>query len=127
MLDFDKLRSFLADEILKFGGEVCLACQYQGHQFHSQGIEIHLKDLQSGILFSVQSSLVVDATGSERRVLAQQDYNKSRAIVATGIEYHVKVNPAIYQRYAKALTFFFGSLLDAPRLCLDFSHVSFST
>ncbi len=85
-----------------------LACQYQRHQLHSHGIEVCLKDLQSGIPFSVQSSIIVDATGSERRVLAQQDYNKSQAIVATGIEYHVKVNPAIYQQYAKALTFFLG-------------------
>lgn len=108
VIDFDKLRAFLAAETNQNGGEFRLGCQYQGHQIYSQNIEVYLKDVDSSTVFPVQTSLVVDATGSERKVLAQHNYDKHQAIVATGIEYHVQVENSVYQEYAQALNFFLG-------------------
>jgi flavin-dependent dehydrogenase len=108
VIDFDKLRAFLAAEMSRSGGEFCLGCQYQGHQIYSQTVEVYLKDLTSSTVFPVQASVVVDATGSERKVLAQQNYDKHQAIIATGIEYHIQVENGVYQHYTQALNFFLG-------------------
>lgn len=108
VIDFDKLRDFLTSEMHRAGGEILLGCQYQGHQIYSQIVEVYLKDLTNSTIFPVRASIVVDATGSERKVLAQQNYDKHQAIVATGIEYHIQVEKSVYQNYAQALNFFLG-------------------
>jgi flavin-dependent dehydrogenase len=108
VIDFDKLRAFLTGETSRYGGEFRLGCQYQSHQIYSHAVEVYLKDLSSSTIFPVQASVVVDATGSERKVLAQQNYDKQQAITATGIEYHIQVKPDIYQQYTQALNFFLG-------------------
>ncbi len=108
VIDFDKLRNFLVEETKKQGGEFQLGCQYQNHQIYSHCIEVYLKDLASSTIYPVQASIVVDATGTERKVLAQQHYDKDRVIVATGIEYHIEVENGYYQNYSKALNFFLG-------------------
>lgn len=108
VIDFDKLRTFLAEEAKRDGCELKLACQYQGHQIYSDNVEVYLKDLASSTIFPVKATVVVDATGSDRKVLAQQNYDKNQAIVATGIEYHIEVGDEIYHRYSNALNFFLG-------------------
>lgn len=108
ILDFDKLRSFLTEKTIRSGGEFCLGCQYQGHQIYSHAVEVYLKDLVSSTIFPVQTSVVVDATGSDRKVLAHQNYDKQKAIIATGIEYHIQVENHIYQQYDHALNFYLG-------------------
>jgi digeranylgeranylglycerophospholipid reductase len=108
IVDFEKLRGFLREETNRHGGEFRFGCQYQGHQIYSQMVEVYLKDLASSTIFPVQASVVVDATGSDRKVLAQQNYDKHQSIVATGIEYHLNVDPSIYQKYAQSMNFFLG-------------------
>lgn len=108
VLDFDKLRSFLVDETVKNKSECFLRTQYQTHRLCSDSIEIDLKDLNNSSIYTVQSSVLVDATGSERKVLAQDQINKNREVIATGIEYHIKVDEDIYQSYANSLNFFLG-------------------
>lgn len=66
-----------------------------------------LKNLTSGRLFSVQTSVLVDATGSDRKVLAK-DYDKTRSCIATGIEYHIQVDQVTDEKYRKSLNFFLG-------------------
>jgi digeranylgeranylglycerophospholipid reductase len=108
VIDFDKLRAFLVEETIKRGGEFRFHCQYQSHQIYSHAIEVYLKDLSTSTIFPVQASVLVDATGTERRVLAQQEYDKQQAIAATGIEYHVEVDTHTYNTFSKALNFFLG-------------------
>jgi digeranylgeranylglycerophospholipid reductase len=108
VIDFDKLRTFVVEEAKRNGGEFQLSCQYQSHQVYSHCIEVYLKDLGSSTIYPVQATVVVDATGTERKVLAQQHYDKDQAIAATGIEYHVEVENSSYQKYSKALNFFLG-------------------
>jgi digeranylgeranylglycerophospholipid reductase len=108
IVDFEKLRSFLSEETNRYGGEFRLGCQYQGHQIYSQIVEVYLKDLASSTIYPVQASVVVDATGSDRKVLAQQNFDKHQSIVATGIEYHIDVDHQIYQKYSQSMNFFLG-------------------
>ena len=108
IIDFEKLRAFLSEETCRLGGELRLACLYQSHQHVSGGVEVVLKDLVSSETFTVQASVLVDATGSERKVLASQNYHKQQAIAATGIEYHIKVQPDVYQQFANSLNFYLG-------------------
>lgn len=108
ILDFDKLRKFLVDDSLKNGCEFLLSTSYQNHQVYSHSVEVYLKDLKTSTIYPVQASMIVDATGSERKVLAQGDYDKHQAILATGIEYHIQVDQEIYRKYSKSLNFFLG-------------------
>ncbi len=100
ILDFMKLRSFLADETRKQGGEVRLDCAYQGHEL-GQEVQVHFKQE------SVRTRVLVDATGSERKVLAASSI-PSKTLHATGIEYLLKVSTASYAAYASTLSFFLG-------------------
>lgn len=108
ILNFDKLREFLVQDAIKNGGEFRFAYQYQNHQVYSHSIEVYLKDLETTTICPVQATVLVDATGTDRKVLAQQQYDKNQAIAATGIEYHIKVDKEIYKKYSKALNFFLG-------------------
>lgn len=108
ILDFDKLRAFLVDDSVKNGTEFLLNTSYQNHQVYSHAVEVYLKDLKTSTIYPVQASVVVDATGSERKVLARENYDKQQAILATGIEYHIHVDQGVYRKYSKALNFFLG-------------------
>lgn len=108
VIEFDKLRSFLSEETVKWGSEFRLSCQYQSHITHNNEIEVQLKDLNSQVVRTVSTRTLVDASGSERKVLAKDHYNKDEAIVFTGIEYHVEVDPQIYEQQARTLNFFLG-------------------
>ncbi len=108
VVDFDKLREFLAEETRKQGGEYLLGCQYHSHEIDAQTVKVNLKNLASSSIFSVEALVIVDATGSERKVLLKQAYDKKQAIAAAGIEYHIEVDEESYRQYAQALNFFLG-------------------
>lgn len=108
VIDFDKLREFLAAETTAAGGHVMLGCHYLSHRHLPKGIEVQLKLLDSSAVLSVETSILVDATGSERKVLAGANFDKKKTIAATGIEYHLQVDPQIYNNYARSLNFYLG-------------------
>lgn len=108
VLDFDKLRQFLADETANAQGEVLLGCQYLSHEIQQAGITIKLRNLHNQETLIVRSKVLVDATGSERKVLAGQLPDEDEAIIATGIEYHVEADSQTYSRFANSLNFYLG-------------------
>lgn len=108
VLDFEKLRQFLAEETTNTHGEVQLGCQYLGHEIQPSGIKIELKNLLNQETVSVRSKVLVDATGSERKVLVGRLPDEESAMIATGIEYHVTVDSQIYNRFAHSLNFYLG-------------------
>ncbi|WP_068469495.1 NAD(P)/FAD-dependent oxidoreductase [Candidatus Protochlamydia phocaeensis] len=109
IFDFDKLRAFLAKKTIEQGGAFRLGCHYQSHETHSHSTIVHFKDLATNEIFSLQTKVLVDATGTERKVLSSHHpYDKNQAMAATGIEYHVQVSPAVYHQFAKSLNFFLG-------------------
>jgi digeranylgeranylglycerophospholipid reductase len=109
VLDFKKLRQFLTDEALENGAEIRLNCSYLHHSSRKDFTLVHLKENDQQTTETLQTRVLIDATGSERNVLAQKTYDKSQALAATGIEYHIEVSSNMYQHYAHALSFFLGN------------------
>lgn len=108
VIDFDKLRSFLSDEVLAHQGDVRLGFRYVSHQLLNGHVEVSFKDSATDEEHRFLTRILVDATGTERKVLSNGSYAKDHAIAMTGIEHHIQVDPAIYQQYAKSLNFFLG-------------------
>jgi len=104
VLDFIKLRAFLAEETEKHGGKVLFGCTYLDHTSDGDYYRIRCRQDKKERLFSAR--YLVDATGGERRVLGKKrDYP---GFTATGIEYLVEVSEEEYARYAGALSFYLG-------------------
>ena len=109
IMDFMKLRSFLAQETKKHGGEYRLGFSYQRHEFLPGGdISVWFTDRNSRGLQNLQTKVLIDATGCERQVLASTVKNSHKNISATGIEYLVEVKPEVYKKYAEALSVYMG-------------------
>jgi digeranylgeranylglycerophospholipid reductase len=109
VLDFKQLRQFLADEMLKHGGELKLGHLYKSHEKDHDRTIVHVKNQDTQQLDSFTTRVLVDATGVERRVLLKHKKDKTHAALeAPGIEYLVSVDPSIYQKYANTLSFFWG-------------------
>jgi len=108
VLDFMKLRKFLSDQVIQHGSDVILNKSYHHHENKEGTTTVYLRDMQSNEIVPVDTKVLVDATGAERKVLQQGKLNKNRLMAATGIEYLIEVSPELYQRYSKTLSFYLG-------------------
>jgi digeranylgeranylglycerophospholipid reductase len=112
VIDFEKLRTFLAQDTLRHSGSVALGWTYQQHHYQEERFHVLLKNKNDQQLHKFQARVLVDATGSERRVLARDNYKRSdteKVFAATGIELLVKTSPEAYEKYKKTISFFFGN------------------
>ncbi len=109
IMEFSKLRSFLAKETKKKGGEYRLGFPYQKHEVQPTGeINVWFKNQKTNKLEQLQTKILVDATGFERQVLAKTVEHNGTTFPSTGIEYLVEVKPEVYQKWANALSVFMG-------------------
>jgi flavin-dependent dehydrogenase len=106
VLDFAKLREFLADEVRGNGGAVWMNCRYVRHEQKSGNTLVSL--VREGQEEVVTTRVLVDATGPFRSVIYAKGEAKPEFLSGTGIEYLIEVEDADYQRHANALTFFLG-------------------
>ncbi len=112
VLNFKKLRTFLADETKKQGASVYMGCSYQGHDIQNGHTLVHLKQSRNSVIETVEAKVLMDATGSDRRVLkgrASPKTPSNNVIVGRGIEYLVEVPESVYHTYANALSFYIGA------------------
>ncbi|MFQ5587791.1 MAG: NAD(P)/FAD-dependent oxidoreductase [Nitrospiria bacterium] len=111
VLDFQKLRSFLADETTRNGSAVRLGWAYRQHETKAGRTRVHFKPTGQETLETIETRVLIDATGSERRVLmgGQNTNNRRRTIVGRGIEYLIEVPKPVYQAYADCLSFYIGA------------------
>jgi len=106
VLDFAKLREFLADEVRSHGGEVWMNCRYVRHgQKPGETLVFLMRDGQEEV---VKTRVLVDATGPFRSVIYSKGEPRPTFLTGTGIEYLIEVEAADYQCHANALTFFLG-------------------
>jgi flavin-dependent dehydrogenase len=107
VLDFTKLREFLANEVKANGGEVWLGYFYLRKVEEAGQTILFFKSKKEGEI-KVAAKVVVDATGPCRAVI----YNKGEAqplfLSGTGIEYLLEVEPEDYEKHCDRLTFFLG-------------------
>ncbi len=108
ILDFCKLRKFLADEVSQNGGVVRLDTAYVDHWEQGENLIVKLHHHESSQDYTVRTRVLVDATGTERKVLAKEDYNKNKALILTGIEYLIQVPETVYSSYADTMSLFLG-------------------
>lgn len=108
IIDFEKLRSYLADETVKNGGTFCLGLQYVSHIYDKNAYLVKLKDSQKELTKFVKAKVLVDATGTERKVLKQPNTKENKLMAVTGMEYHVEVLPEIYDQFANSMNFYLG-------------------
>lgn len=108
ILDFEKLREFLAKETSLYGSEYRLGYHYHSHIVMPNGVEVSFKDLKTQEEKKACAEVLVDATGTDRKVINKRPYNKDLAMAITGIEYHIQVDPIIYERFNHSMNFFLG-------------------
>ncbi len=106
VLDFGKLRAFLASDIRQNGGAVWMGCRYITHAKDNGETRVTLKHGDDTI--QVSTKVLVDATGPFRSVIYDKNIPKPEFLTGTGIEYLIEVDDVDYQRYADTLTFFLG-------------------
>lgn len=106
VLDFGKLREFLASDVRQNGGEVWMGCRYVSHQSHEDAVQVVL--VQDHTEIRVKTKVLVDATGPFRAVIQEDQAPPEDYLVGTGIEYLIEVDAEVYQRCADALIFFLG-------------------
>ncbi len=113
VLDFKKLRTFLAEEAIQNGASFFFGCSYRSHRREDSALVVDFKKAGNEDLSCVQTKVLIDATGSDRRVLGEglktQRNSAQDVIVGRGIEYLVEVPEAVYEDYADCLSFFIGS------------------
>jgi flavin-dependent dehydrogenase len=108
VLNFAKFRAFLAEEVERFGGEVCLGCRYTGHSQANGETIVEFKQLSDGQLIKVSTKVLVDATGFARAIMYDKENDKPDFLSGTGIEYLIEVEPEIYNKYSGNLILFVG-------------------
>lgn len=108
VMDFMKLRAFLAEEVQKHAGVVRLGYNYQDHINRKGCVEVAFKSQQGEHTQKIQTKILVDATGGERMVLSKKMKEAPKSFPSTGIEYLVSVPPEVYKRWAGTLSLFMG-------------------
>lgn len=108
ILDFKKLREFLVEEATANGGTLALDTVYLDHWEQSECLVVKLRKHEEAPDYTVRTRVLVDATGSERAVLAKESYDKEKACTVTGIEYLIQVSESTYSTYANTMSLFLG-------------------
>jgi digeranylgeranylglycerophospholipid reductase len=106
VLDFAKLRSFLADETRDAQGEVWLNCLYLSHETQGDRTLVRVRRDKQDTM--IETRILVDATGPNRSVMYASQKAQPDLITGTGVEFLIEVDQAAYERSAGALTFFLG-------------------
>ena len=108
VLNFAKLRQFLAREVTNFGGEVWLGCRYLKYVTTENKTQVVLRTKGSKTDIIVSTKVLVDATGFTRAVIYPKKKDKPNFLKGTGLEYLIKVDRETFDRFANSLTFFMG-------------------
>ncbi|ERT05839.1 FAD binding domain protein [Lyngbya aestuarii BL J] len=108
VLNFAKLREFLAQEVQRQGSEVWMGHRYiQSDQENGKTI-VEFKPYGNSETVKVSTQVLVDATGQIRAVMCPSKQQNLPYLTGTGTEYLIEVGSSDYQKYAQKLTFFLG-------------------
>ncbi|AUC85899.1 NAD(P)/FAD-dependent oxidoreductase [Polaribacter sp. ALD11] len=108
VLDFGKLRQFLADESVSSGGEVLMGHKYVQKRVQNSEVEVDLIDQETAVIKTIKTRLVIDATGPLRKVMYDSKEEQPKMDVGSGTEYLIEVDQVTYDKYKERLVFFLG-------------------
>lgn len=108
VLDYGKLKQFLADDAKSFGGEVLTGYKYISKKVNDKTVIVSLQKAKSTEIIEIESKLVVDATGPLRKVMYDDKEVQPTMNLGSGTEYLIEVAPEIYEKYKDQLVFFLG-------------------
>jgi len=108
VLDFQKLRQFLADETTKHGGKVLMGYKYESKQVLEDKVIVSLSHADKSKSLQIETKLVVDATGPLRKVMYDADENQPEMVLGSGTEYEIEVEQEVYDKFKGKLLFFLG-------------------
>jgi flavin-dependent dehydrogenase len=108
VLDFAKLKEFLAHEVRSYGGEVWMGYRYIRHIQDDGKTLVTLKQRSGGKFETVCTNVLVDATGFARSVMYEKQRDRPKLLSATGIEYVIEVDEDSYKKYLNSIFFFLG-------------------
>ncbi len=108
VLDFGRLRQFLADDSKKHGADVLMGHKYIKKEYKENSVITHFQDITTKENLAYKAKIVIDATGPLRKVMYDDRKEEPELVVATGIEYLIKVKKEVYDVYKDTLFFFLG-------------------
>ena len=109
VLDFGKLRQWLAREAVASGAELALGWRVQAWQPTSpHGAIASLRGPQ-GLRRQVHCRWLVDATGQQRALIGDPDPRHGALVAGAGVEWLLEVSLASWQRWSDRLSFMLGS------------------
>lgn len=108
VLDFGKLRQFLADESVENGGEVLLGHKYIKKEVTEDVVIVELQKSKTSETIQVKTKLLVDATGPLRKVMYDTKEEQPEMSLGSGTEYLIEVDQEIYDQFKDRLVFFLG-------------------
>lgn len=106
VLNFEKLRSFLATEAQDSGAQLWTSCLYVSHETLQGKTLVNLRRDRTDI--QIAAKVLVDATGPNRSVIYNRPQDRPELITGTGMEFLIEVDDETYKNHADALTFFLG-------------------
>ena len=106
VLDFGRLRAFLAGEIEGAGGAVWMGTEYLRREAIEGGERVWLR--RKGQEIAVEAKVVVDATGPARALMRGLAPAHAEYMRGTGLELLVEVPPEQYARFKDTLVFYMG-------------------
>jgi flavin-dependent dehydrogenase len=108
VLDFGALRLWLAQECRQWGARVELGVRALSCREQQGGMVTVLRD-RHGHRSELESAWVVDATGQTRGLLGEPPPGGGAIVSGVGVEWLLKVPPAIWERWSDRLSFALGS------------------
>lgn len=108
VLDYGKLKQFLADDANKNGGEILTGYKYISKKVTEKSVIVSLQKFKSTEILQVEAKLVVDATGPLRKVMYDEKEEQPLMNLGSGTEYLIEVSPEIYDKFKDQLVFFLG-------------------
>lgn len=108
VLDFKKLREFLAQETQKYGSKVMMGCKYESKSILNNHVLVTILDTISSKRIEIKAKLLVDATGPLRKVMYDKDELQPEMVLGSGTEYEIEVEQEVYDKFKNKLLFFLG-------------------
>lgn len=108
VLDFKKLRQYLADDCVQHGGEVLMGYKYISKEIIDSHVVLTLFNTKTSKSIQVKATLVVDATGPLRKVMFDDKEAQPKMVLGSGTEYVIEVEQEVYDKFKEKLVFFLG-------------------